>query len=382
MNEKEFKLAICIPATKSYSYALSAQCRRIQAAVSHIDKGHIILVGDKNQKLADAHELYKKLLPDWNHIYIDKFEGIDDSHKNYTNEAQLVISQLQTEAFSIARTLKADQVWSVESDVLPAPNSLKCSQWALEFDDGYYSVALSTYNSQGMGDFMGGRGTPQQNILPDWYEDEREIPEKLRKELKETRGFLQRKPEEMKAEDPKKIESAVKKLHELEKEVREKCNPKHKTIWKANAIQWRRRGWLSQAYPAIGKGAILPTDWVGWGCTQLNQKALNWILFDGYDGSGTSDLYICWRRWHQSGLRACVLTHCPADHVVRDKNNPNKYIQCQAYFETEGECVNHLRMRPVPFYSHDIGEKYDIKNDGKMTPEPPSKLEPNNVKAH
>jgi len=51
----------------------------------------------------------------------------------------------------------------------------------------------------------------------------------------------------------------------------EKYPPKS-NVFVANGKKWRRRGWFDFAYPAIGKGAIVPSDWCGFGATMMNKK--------------------------------------------------------------------------------------------------------------
>ena len=88
-----------------------------------------------------------------------------DSQKAYKDDAQLIIARIQQKAFSLARKLDADILWSIESDVLVPPNSLKVLLQALEFDDGYYGVGMVTYPN---GQFLGGRGNPQHHIAEDF----------------------------------------------------------------------------------------------------------------------------------------------------------------------------------------------------------------------
>ena len=365
------KLAITICATKKYTYALTAQIRRIQSATSYIKdrEVHIIYCGDNSQELKRAHKLASDLMPQFKHKLIDN-GLIEDGHKNYNEQSQLLIAQLRSSAFSFARSLGVDTCLSLDSDVLPPPNAIKCMEQMLEFDDGYYSISTCTYPSQGGGGFLGGRGSPQRQIFPDFYEDERQMPEDVTKKMKELREFVfkLRIPKDIKDEERKEIEEKIQELQILEKDL-DKYPPKG-NVWELNAKGWKPRGWLENSYPALGKGAIAYSDWCGFGCTMMNKEALNWSLFDGYDGKGTEDLYIIWNRWHQRDLKICVMPHCLCDHVIRDKQVPNKYILCQSHHETEGDCKGHIRMRYRPFYSQDIGEKFDINNNGKMTPTP------------
>jgi hypothetical protein len=236
----------------------------------------------------------------------------------------------------------------------------------LEFDDGYYSISTCPYPSQGGGGYLGGRGTPFNHILPNYYEDEVQMPEEMAKELKENRDKLKELAEN-KAPDSE-MEPIRKHLSELDRKIRDL--PPKENVFGLNAKQWKRRGWFDNAYPALGKGAVLPSDWCGFGCTLMNKRALNFAHFDGYSGGGTEDLYIVWARWYPQGLRINVIPHCPCDHVIRNPGNPDYYVLQHAHHETEGECAGHMRIASRPFYSHEDGELFDEKNDGilKMPP--------------
>jgi len=358
------KLAITICSTEKYAYALTAQARRVQSACSFIEKGHIIIVGDGSAKLREAADLYRELMPNWEIVSISE-HTLKDDHLNYKEAAQLLIGQLRTAAFSTARKLNVDYCWSLDSDVLPAENSLNCMLQMLDFDGGYYSISTCPYPSQGGGGFLGGRGTRQHPIALDYYEDEREIPEEVGSKLKTLRESLTALGRPKTQEDFQKIESVHKELRELDEKIKE--FPIKGNVFALNAINWRKRGWLEHAYPGIGKGSVVPTDWCGFGCTLMNKKALNLAHFDGYDGRGTEDLYIVWHRWFQAELKLNVITHCLCDHVIRNPGKPGYYILQQTYHETEGEFVGHPRFIPRPFYSFDLGECYDANNDGKIT---------------
>ena len=113
---------------------------------------------------------------------------------------------------------------------------------------------------------------------------------------------------------------------------------------------WRKRGWMDSAYPAIGRGAILPTDWVGLGCTMLNKKALSLATFEGYELKGTQDLFLCWNRWNPAGIKMCVIPHIVCSHVKRKVGKDGKRTDeieiHEAYHELGGEFDGHLRWRP------------------------------------
>ena len=107
---------------------------------------------------------------------------------------------------------------------------------------------------------------------------------------------------------------------------------------------------MDAAYPGIGRGAILPTDWVGLGCTLMNRRALDLATFEGYSLKGTQDLFLCWNRWHPAGLRLAVIPHVLCHHVKRDKQDPEKLILWRAYHEPSGDFAGHLRVSSEPFY--------------------------------
>lgn len=358
------KLAITICATQNYTYALKAQARRIQACLDYLseeDRIYVVLSGDNSKEILDVVDLYKNIMPDNYEIIHLGTDDLEKNLRNYKEEAQLLIAQLRTRAFTEARRLKVDYCWSLDSDVLPPENGFKCMKQMLEFDDGYYSVSTCTYPSQGGGGFLGGRGTPKSQICDDFYEDEREIPEELKgRQKKHEEAFKDFM--ELKQEPDKKWQEELAAIRE---EIK-KCPPKE-NVFALNAKGWRKRGWLENAYPGIGKGAVLPSDWCGFGCTLMNKKALNLAHFDGYDGRGTEDLYICWSRWYPAGLKINVIAHCLADHIIRKRDedhNISKLVHCQPYHETEGDYAGHIRLRYRPWYSQDIGEKYDENNDG------------------
>jgi hypothetical protein len=112
---------------------------------------------------------------------------------------------------------------------------------------------------------------------------------------------------------------------------------------------------LQHAYPAIGKGSILPTDWVGMGCTLLNKRALELANFDGYgpDFGGTQDLFLVWRKWKPAGLKMAVITHTLCDHVKyeldKNRKRTNKINHFISYHEPEGESEGHLRIMVKPW---------------------------------
>jgi hypothetical protein len=109
------------------------------------------------------------------------------------------------------------------------------------------------------------------------------------------------------------------------------------------------------AYPGIGYGAIVPSDWCGLGCTLLSKRALAHADFTGYEGKGTQDLFLCWSRWYPAGLKIACVPHIACDHIKHRPPEAPKdappIIHYRAYHETEGECRGHLRTRQQPFIS-------------------------------
>jgi len=50
-------------------------------------------------------------------------------------------------------------------------------------------------------------------------------------------------------------------------------------------------------------------------------------IFDGYDGRGTEDLYVCFHRWYPAGLRIGAIPHSLCDHVIEiEKIQKRKFI--------------------------------------------------------
>lgn len=368
------RIAITVFATKKYSYALNAQIRRLQANIinANIDTGYYVLVGDGNEKIKEAEALFKRLLPNWEVIVV-KRDFIE--YDNYKEKAQLTIAHGRTEAFSVARSLNVDYTWSLDSDVLPPANALKCMIQMLEFDDGYYGVATCPYISQGGAGLLLGRGTPQHQICPDIYEDEREIPEELLKEREFIGDTIKNIEEQIKTLKPPQDDEKFKELNNLLAENHKKfhensekfkqCPPKG-NVWELNAKKWRKRGWGDFAYPAIGKGAIVPSDWCGFGCTLLGKKTLSLTHFEGYEGKGTEDLFIIWNRWFPNNIKICSIPHCLCQHVIRKPLQDSEYTLCDTYHETEGECIGHIRTVFKPWYDMDLGKNLEIKRSSKI----------------
>ena len=358
-------LAVTICATARYQYALTAQARAVAANLGRLTVPvHIVLVGDSGLKPIDA--LYRELLPGDNfRVHVDtRFTDLprpkdgEDPNNNYQPAAQLLIARMRTAAFAKARALGATMCWSLDSDVIPGPTCLENLSWLLRFDRGYYGVAISPYVSQGGGGWLAGRGTPQQPILPDWLPEERDVPKDLRNRLEQH----QKKLLELKEAPSPELLAEGKALHEAV----EKSPPKGDVFSASSGGKWRRRGWLDQAYPALGRGAIVPSDWCGFGNTLLSDRALLFADFLGYDGKGTEDLFVVWKRWHQQGIRIGACLHELSGHVIRRKDGSG-YVYVAPRYETEGETVGHIRAEHRPWYPMDATDKFDPSNDGRLS---------------
>jgi hypothetical protein len=324
------KLAIYTAATTGYGHALAAQARRVVAAIAlepRLTETLFIFVTDNRSVVEAAMNIYDMAGIPTEIIITTKTGG-----ENYKEAAQLLIASMRQSASTRALAWGADMCLALDSDVLPPANFLRCSIDMLQFDGGYYSVAFCPYPSQGGGAFLGGRGTPQNPILPDFYEDEKDVPV----EMIETRDKLR---EKMKDANPP--ESLRDELHEAEKKIREV--PPKGNVFESNAKKWRRRGWFDFCYPAIGRGAVVPVEWIGFGCTLMDRHALALCDFTGYDGKGTEDLFINFRRWHPAGLRIACIPHCPCDHVIRDKEKGGHILVATGHADDE-EHSGHLRQ--------------------------------------
>ena len=337
-------LSIVVCATKSYTYAMKAQARRVAAALhtAKIETAHVFIVGDTSDELNTVYNYWVSELPTCKVKLISDARFVEGGSDNYKEAAQLLIGDMRTVAHAEARKVGSDWCWSLDSDTLPAPNALRCLLDACMFDGGHYSVAMCPYPNTA---FLGGFGTPQNPIAEDFLPYER----KLSKRLKFLWDDNEAKLKNWKSKErPTKL---IARRERLNKYI--KASPPDGNIWEVTAKHgWRRRGWLDQAYPAIGYGSMVPTDWVGFGCTLMNRQALALANFEGYDGKGTEDLYIGWQRWMPAGLRMAVLPHCPADHVIWEKKkggNEKKYVLHQSYHEQTGECYGHLRTKQIPW---------------------------------
>jgi hypothetical protein len=343
-------IAIATYATKKYFYCWRSVVRNISAAASHHEEAHFILATDKSKESKEAIDVAQSELPDGWKISSINLDLNDSEGEKYKEKSQMLITSLQGAAFSLARKIRATSFWSVESDMLVSAESLRVAEWVLQMPqaDGtpYYDIAAVTYPN---GLFLGGFGTPQHPIAEDFIPEERKLPKRLKKAIKSCEERLKS------CKDKLTGEKESKRMHRLREKV--KKYPPDGNIWEITAkYGWRKRGWMDFAYPAIGRGSIVPSDWCGLGCTLLSQKALALATFDGYDGKGTQDLYLCWHRWYPAGLRIACVPHAVCDHVKRKSKNDTSddpdIIHYKAFHEQNGEYSGHLRTIKQPWIAH------------------------------
>jgi hypothetical protein len=332
-------LAITTYSTRNYAYALEAQLPLMVAALRYaeIPKAAFILAGDDSAEVAQASS---KIKADLERIGV-LFERIildvgDNENGRHQAKSNLVIARLQNAAWHAARLHGAEQLWSLESDILPQPNTLRTMMDVLALDRGWYDVAFCTYPNAA---FLGGRGSPSRWILPSIYEDERALPEDLQQRVRQR----DERRKKLAAQHAAPTEDELHDWRQLNEAI--EATPAKGNIWKLNGEKWRQRGWLESAYPGIGQGAVLPTDWVGLGCTLMSRRAFDLAHFTGYEGGCTQDLWLCWRAWQPMGIRMAVIPHALCSHVKmqRRENAPAVATIMHARHELGGECHGHLR---------------------------------------
>ncbi len=344
------KLVITVCATASYCYAMKTLASRVAANLGYAewkDPGVVIISGDKSKEVKKALEDWQEAMPEnWKVIHITPGAVENVSAENYKKEAQLLIGKLRSAAFTAARRENADYCWSLDSDTLPPANALCCMVDLLRFDRGRcYQVSACPYPNEL---FLGGRGTQFNQIAPDFTDDERVIPDDLKAEIEALKKEAAETSPDKKTEPPAEWLERKKKVDER---IRQ-CPPTGH-IWQVIGTHgWKPRGWMDHAYPGIGWGAVVPSDWCGFGCTLMSRAALALANFEGYDGQGTEDLFVVWHRWWPAGIRINAITHCPCDHVIWSKKkggNPEEYTLIRSFHEMHGDAVGHLRTRKQPW---------------------------------
>lgn len=342
-------IAITVAATKSYLHAWPQCLRAIAAAATHYAEAHFILATDESKESKSAAELAQRELPEGWKVSVLNLPIKDDKSTRYKEDAQMRIAALQGACFSFARRIRADRCWVVESDTIVPADALRVLEWTLAMPtaDGtpHYDIAAATYPN---GLFLGGFGTPQNQIAEDFLPKERKLPPRLKLAFEACEKRLKE------AKEHKTGEREMKRMGRLRERI--KSSPPDGNIWEVTAKHgWRRRGWMDFAYPGIGKGSVVPSDWCGLGCTLLSQRALAHADFTGYEGKGTQDLFLCWHRWYPASLKIAAVPHICCDHIKRKPaeapaDTPD-IIHYRAYHETEGEHRGHLRVRQQAFVS-------------------------------
>jgi len=347
------KLAITIPVTQSYAYALHSQARDIQANISYagIDfkDVHLILITNKHWG-PDCYDYYSELMPGINMHHV-QIEIKDHNEKNYKESAAHTVYTLRMYGFAKARSLQVDFLWSLDSDVLIKANALKAMLWTLEFDNNWFGVASCAYQSNGgaNNNFLFGYGNYTRHILPDYYPEERKVPkryldlkEKLEKELKTNKNS-------------DRFTKIFKTLHWLDKRI-EKYPPIDNVFGLSAKFGYKKRGWSENAMPGVT--GICPVDWIGLGCCVISKKALDLVSGGhGYGLQGTDDLFIIYNYWRPNNIRIAAIPMIPSSHVIRNKENGQLRV-LHSYLETEGECAGHLRTKIAPFYEFKSGESF------------------------
>ncbi len=358
-------LAIGICATKNYSYAVNAQAIAVQSAIFEYLRAkkidslnvYVILASDGCEKMLKLEEKYSFLLnsPKIKLTIHKLIHDIDDNNSGYKEKAQKIIALLRTSVFTTAKSLGVDYCWSLDSDVLPKANCLIAMEDSILFDNSYYSVACCPYPSQGGGPFLCGRGTHINPILKDIYPEEKNVSKKILKRIQQIDNSIAKQTISIKKlfsfEAIQRLRVLHKKRHLWNVYIDKKVANQTSNVFSLNSKGWRKRGWFDFAYPGIGKGALVPTDWCGFGCNLINNKALNYIDFHGYEGKGTEDLFIVWNRWFPNGIKLVAVPHCPADHVIRKRVKKSKenvatreLVHIVTSHEPDGEFEGHLRQ--------------------------------------
>ncbi len=342
------KLVITVCATASYCYAMKTLASRVAAniaAAKLTEPGVAIIAGDGSRQVKEAAKEWKDALPP-NWVVTHLNVGAENpAAVNYKTDAQILIGKLRSAAFTAARRESADFCWSLDSDTLPPANALRCMLDMLRFDNGYYSISTCPYPNEL---FLGGRGTQFNQIAPDFYEEERVIPDDLKAEIAALKKEAAESDPTKKTEPPKEW---IDRKKAVDERIRQ-CPPDGHIHQVTGKYGWKQRGWLDHAYPAIGRGAVVPSDWCGFGCTLMNAEALSVANFEGYLGEGTEDLFVIWNRWWPAGLRINAITHCPCDHVIWSKKkggSPEEFTLIHSYHEMHGDAVGHLRTRKQPW---------------------------------
>lgn len=350
-------IALTNYATKSYSHGLPSQpplvLANLRTAGIAPSEVVFILAGDASAEVGAGFAAYEAGLGragvECVRIMLDVPDGNGQQHETNSN---LVIAALQAAAWHEARVRGAEQLWSLESDILPPANALRTLRGALAWDGGWYDVAMATYPNTA---FLGGRGDPRHWIAANASHEERQLNDEQKK-------MLEARAARLRPGEPPLREEEITAFAALDADIEK--TPPVGNVWQRNAKHgWRPRGWFEEAYPAIGLGALLPTDWVGLGCTLMSSRALDAAQFTGYAGGGTQDLWLCWRVWHPLGLRLAVTSHAVCSHIkpATAEGISTKHQLHFARHELGGPAHGHLRQEVAP-WSPPPGRKVETRN--------------------
>lgn len=339
-------LAITNYATQSFSHGLPAQpglvFQNLRLAAIAPAESVFILAGDDSAEVARGFAAYEAVLGKagvkCERLILPVDERKGEQHNTNGN---LIIAALQDAAWNAARLHGAELCLSLESDILPPANALRTMRSVLDFDGGWYDVVMATYPNTA---FLGGHGDPAHWIAPNAHEDERQLSEEHQK-------LIAARNERLKQPAPlNEAENAA--FAALAADIAKQ--PAEGNVFQRNAKHgWRPRGWFEEAYPALGLGALVPTQWVGLGCTLMSRRALDLAQFTGYAGHGTQDLWLCWRVWHPAGLRLAVTSHAVCSHIKPASDEVAKTgARWQLHYarhELGGAAHGHLRQEVVPW---------------------------------
>jgi hypothetical protein len=229
-------LAITTYATARYTYALETQAPLLLAALHYAEVAPAdcvwIYASDNSPAAKAAFNAVKALLPDnlkTHHVTLPNLKESPDGQ--HLTDSNLTIARLQAAAWHQARLENATHLWSLESDILPNANTLRSLLDTLTFDHGYYDIAMAAYPNAA---YLGGHGTPQNWILPNVYEDERQLTPELEARLA-ARTARAQEPTPLTPEETAAFQA-------LDKDL-EAAPPKANTFG-LNATGCRPRGWL------------------------------------------------------------------------------------------------------------------------------------------
>lgn len=362
-KKPKFIISVGIGATHSYQYALSAGAKALQQNFFFLKdtnyEGHLILATDKSS-ISNHINRYMDLLGiKWtiHHIPLDVEEA---KEKDYKEQSNLLVAVLMNSIFCKARSLNSDYLLTNDADVILGHNVVEHMLHMLKTPYSYFDIVVSPYPSNGggsgrAGDFLNlGFGDSQKHIYPNIYPDERKAPKRMFEakkkwdaELKALKG----------PKDKEKAEKLFKKLKWWDKRI-EKYPPLGNVHY-LNSLKYRKRGWASDAMSGTAsKGNFVETFWTGWGANMYSRRAIECLDVNMYGNlGGTVDLQVVHESLIPKGMHICSLPHTPSHHVVREKKTGKLFLAYAYHEKIDPNTKDHLRMRMIPFYNWDEGER-------------------------